>query len=64
MTDQDRDQQDPAAQPLSPNDADREGAGSGAASGAEPSEDAGAGYGNHAAPDLQGEPGDMSKDGR
>lgn len=58
MTDQNRNK--PAAQPLSPNDADREGAGSGA----EPSEDAGAGYGNHAAPDLEGEPGDMSKDGR
>ena len=64
MTDQDRQTSTPAAQPLSPNDADREGAGSGAASGAEPSEDAGAGYGNHAAPDLEGEPGDSSSDGR
>jgi hypothetical protein len=50
---------------LSPNDADRKGAGSGA----EPSEDAGAGYGNHAQPDaapdagLDGEPGDASLDG-
>ncbi|WP_375428879.1 hypothetical protein [uncultured Sphingomonas sp.] len=62
MTDQKRDM--PAVQPLSPNDADREGAGSGAGSGAEPSEDAGAGYGNHAMPDLEGEPGDSSNDGR
>lgn len=60
MTDQNRDQADPAARPLSPNDGDREGAGSGA----EPSENSGAGYGNHAMPDLEGEPGDMSKDER
>lgn len=56
----DRNRSTPAAQPLSPNDADREGAGSGA----EPSEEAGAGYGNHAVPDLEGEPGDSSTDGR
>ena len=62
MTDQNR--EPIPAQPLSPNDADREGAGSGAASGAEPSEDAGAGYGNHAMPDLEGQPGDSSSDGR
>lgn len=65
MTDRDRPQATPAAQPLSPNDADREGAGSGGnSSGAEPSEAAGAGYGNHAMPDLEGEPGDSSSDGR
>lgn len=63
MTETKRDET-PAAQPLSPNDADREGAGSGAASEAEPSEHAGAGYGNHAMPDLEGEPGDSSSDGR
>lgn len=55
MSDRDRTQ---GGQPLSPNDADREGAGSGA----EPAENAGAGYGNHAAPGLEGEPGDMSRD--
>jgi hypothetical protein len=58
MTDQRDDE--PELPTLSPNDADREGAGSGA----EPSEESGAGYGNHAMPDLEGEPGDMSKDGR
>ncbi|HEX8382500.1 MAG TPA: hypothetical protein VF592_03900 [Sphingomonas sp.] len=58
MTDRNRD--DAPKQPLSPNDADRAGAGSGA----EPSEDAGAGYGNHAVPDLEGEPGDSSSDAR
>jgi hypothetical protein len=46
------------ASTVSPNDADRAGAGSGA----EPGEDSGAGYGNHAMPDLEGEPGDTSKD--
>lgn len=48
------------AMPVSANDGDREGAGSGV----EPGEEAGAGYGNHAVPDLDGEPGDTSKDAR
>jgi len=43
---------------LSPNDADRDGAGSGT----EPSEESGAGYGNHA-PGYDGEPGDRSGNG-
>jgi hypothetical protein len=59
-TDPDRNDDEQADMPVSANDADREGAGSGA----EPSEEAGAGYGNHAVPDLDGEPGDTSKDGR
>ena len=55
----DKRQDEPDLPGLSPNDADREGAGSGA----EPCEDAGAGYGNHAMPDADGGPGDSSRDG-
>lgn len=69
MTDKHDDQEDLSG--LSPNDADRKGAGSGA----EPAEESGAGYGNHAYPGaekdaapgpasgLDGEPGDGCRDG-
>jgi len=45
---------------LSPNDADREGAGG---TGSDAAEESGAGYGNHGQPGLEGEPGDTSRDG-